>query len=108
MSVSHPDNLNYLLDGEEKLGASYDEQADILYLWRGDEPKEAVSLNSEEGFLVRLDPESYEILGFTIFDFCRRWQADDHVRTTLHVTIPSLGFRGGETSEPHEHQLVPA
>lgn len=108
MSVSHPDNLNYLLDGEEQLGASYDEQADVLYLWRGDEPREAFTLNSEEGYLVRLDPESFEIVGFTIFDFCRRWQEDDHTITTLRVTVPSLGVRGGHTSEPHTHELVPA
>src|SRR6266496_1997470 len=106
MSVSHPDNLNYLLDGEERLGASYDEQADILYLWRGEESQEAVTLNSEEGYLVRLNPESYEIVGFTIFDFCRRWQEDDHKTTRLTVTIPSLGFRGGKTSEPQKHELV--
>ena len=32
MSVSHPDSLRYLLDGEEEvLGSSYDEQADIRY-----------------------------------------------------------------------------
>jgi hypothetical protein len=108
MSVSHPDNLNYLLDGTEKLGASYDEQADVLYLWRGEASTEAVTLNSEEGYLVRLDPESYAIVGFTIFDFCRRWQEDDHKTTKLTVTIPSLGFRGGETSEPQTHELVPA
>lgn len=108
MSVSHPDNLNYLLDGEEALTASYDEQADVLYLWRGGSPREAVTLNSEEGFLVRLDPETYEMVGFTIFDFCRRWQQDDRRTTRLTVTLPSLGFRGGETSDPQTHELVPA
>ena len=108
MSVSHPDSLNYLLDGEEALTASYDEQADVLYLWRGRESREAVTLNSEEGYLVRLDPETYELVGFTIFDFCRRWQQDDHKMTKLTVTVPSLGFRGGETSEPQKHELVPA
>lgn len=108
MSVSRPDNLNFLLDGKEQLGASYDERADVLYLWRGERAQEAVTLNSEEGYLVRLDPESYAIVGFTIFDFCRRWQEDDRKTTTLTVTIPSLGFRGGETSEPQTHELVPA
>jgi hypothetical protein len=108
MSVSHPDKLNYLLDGEEKLSASYDEQADVLYLWRGRKPQEAVTLNSDEGYLVRLDPETYSIVGFTIFDFCRRWQEDDGKTTKITVTVPSLGFRGGETSEPQTHELVPA
>lgn len=107
MSVSHPDSLRYLLDGTEPLGASYDEQADVLYLWRGAEPQEAVTLNSDEGFLVRLDPESYAIVGFTIFDFCRRWQEDDRKTTRLTVTIPSLGVRGA-TSEPQTHELVQA
>lgn len=108
MSVSHPDSLKYLLDGKETLNASYDEQADILYLWRGEESREAVTLNSDEGYLVRLDPETCKIVGFTIFDFCRRWQQEDQKTTRLTVTVPSLGFRGGKTSKPQRHELVPA
>jgi uncharacterized protein YuzE len=107
MSVSHPDRLAYLLDGKEQLSASYDEQADILYLWRGDAPREAVTLNSEEGYLVRLDPDTYKVVGFTIFDFCRRWQEDDHQATRLTVTIPSFGFRSGKTTKPRKHELAP-
>jgi Protein of unknown function (DUF2283) len=107
MSVSHPDRLSYLLGGEEELGASYDEQADILYLWRGDAPVPAVSLTSEEGHLIRFDPKSYELVGITIFDFCRDWQQADPV-SHIPVTIPSLGLKKGETTEPQRLELVPA
>jgi uncharacterized protein YuzE len=103
MSVSLPDSLDYLLDGVEPLASSYDEQADVLYLSRG-EPQAGVTLVSEEGHLCRLDPQSYEIVGFTIFDFSRRWQED----APLTITVPSLGFRDGPTSEPEMHELVPA
>jgi uncharacterized protein YuzE len=103
MSVSLPDCLDYLLDGAEPLASSYDEQADVLYLSRG-EPREGVTLDSEEGHLVRLDPQSYEIVGFTIFGFSRRWQED----APLTITVPSLGFQGGRTSKPEMHELVPA
>ncbi len=75
MPVSHPDKLNYLFN-DEPLGAEYDEQADILYLWRGD-PTGDLLLTTAEGHLVRIDPETAEIVGFTIFDFCSRWQAED-------------------------------
>lgn len=106
MSVSHPDSLTYLLDGQERLKASYDEVADVLYVWRGDEPREAIALTSEEGHLIRLDPDTNEVVGFTIFDFHRRWQQPDP-ETTLTVTVPSLGFRG-EATLPQRHELVPA
>ena len=107
MSVSHPDGLSYLLDVKEVLGSSYDEVADVLYLWRSEKPAEGVSLTSEEGHLVRFDPESFELVGFTIYDFHRRWQEDDP-HTTLVVTVPSLGRQRGEVSKPQKHELVPA
>ena len=106
MSVSHPDSLRYLLDGEEPLDCSYDEQTDILYLWRGETPGEAVSLTSVEGHLARLDPGSGEIVGFTIFDFRRRWQNADE--THIKVTVPRVGLDDRETTEARELELVPA
>jgi len=107
MPVSHPDKLKYLLDGEEKLGSSYDEQADILYLWRGEGPRHAISLTSSEGHLVRLDPGSAEILGFTIFDFCARWQEEGH--TVIPINVPGYDLGSGvERTAPRSLQLTPA
>jgi hypothetical protein len=105
MSVSHPDSLHFSLDTGEALKGSYDEQADILYLWLGKKPREAISVTSNEGHLVRLDPESYEVVGFTIFDFCRRWQ-DDDPGGQFPVTLPSLGESGGEITEAQTFALL--
>ena len=107
MPVSHPDELKYLMDGEEALGASFDEAADILYLWRGDGPRHAISLTSSEGHLVRLDPETAEIVGFTIFDFCARWQEEGH--TVIPINVPAFAFGGGVArTAPRSLQLTPA
>lgn len=109
MSVSHPDSLKFFVrdadGGREDLRASYDEQADILYLWIGEKPQEAISVTSDEGHLVRLAPETYEVVGFTIFDFCRRWQADDR-GGEIKVSLPSLGEDQGEVIAARELELV--
>ena len=107
MSASHPDSLSYLLNGEEPLGCSYDEQADILYLWRGDTSVPAMSLTSDEGHLARVDPHSGEVVGITIFDFCRRWQLSDEHGTHIFVTVPSFGI-DDTTTEAQQFELVPA
>ena len=106
MPASHPDNPHYLLNGKEELGADYDEQADILYLWRGEGPRDAVSLTSNEGHLVRLDPDSAEIVGFTIFDFSARWQDEGH--TVIPINIPGYDLgRGVERTAPRSLELTP-
>ena len=45
---------------------SLDEEADTLYLWRGDEPQEAISF--ETTCIVRRDPETGDLVGVTVFD----------------------------------------
>ncbi len=44
---------------------SYDAEADIAYLSIGD-PRPAVSWESPEGHLVRLDPRTDELVGLTL------------------------------------------
>ena len=109
MSVSHPDSLHFSVRNEhgeiESLSSSYDEQADILYLWLGAAPREAFSVTSDEGHLVRLDPTTYEVVGFTIFDFRRRWQADDP-DGDVKVSLPSFGEDEGEVTAARELELV--
>jgi len=53
--------LNYHYDGEE----------DILYLTLGDSDS-ALCIEQDEGFLVRIDPESGVVVGFTVIDFSLR------------------------------------
>ena len=69
-----PDRYKFLLDGEEALGGSYDEAADVLYLWRGEKARPGVALSTPEGHLVRIDPITAELVGVTIFDWGRKWK----------------------------------
>jgi uncharacterized protein YuzE len=69
--------VTFKLDGQ-LLRSEYDEGQDILYLWV-DEPRPATTYETEQGHLVRLDPETYELVGVTILDFRRRWKGRDIV-----------------------------
>ena len=68
------DPFKFTLNGEIVLGCSYDEEADILYLWPGDEPRPGVAIQTPEGHLVRFDPDTRELVGITIFDWHRTWR----------------------------------
>ena len=102
MSASPIAGRSFLLDGRERLGASYDEDADVLYLWRGAAPAEAISLTTEDGLVVRFDPATGEILGFTILDWAARWQAHEHI--DFH--LPPLGEHESEEEVGTTHRLL--
>jgi hypothetical protein len=96
----------FRLDGDEPLGFEYDDEADFLYLWRGAAPREAIGLTTPEGHVVRLDEESGELVGFTIFNWLRVW-ADQG--TPLELDVPDLeAAQGTLASSRHELELVPA
>ena len=108
MSVPHPDKTRFRIDSGDELSSSYDEEADILYLWFGDAPREAISVTSKEGHLVRLDPDTHEIVGFTVFDFCRRWQQVAGPGGHLPITTPDLGESPGEVTASSQRLLLTA
>jgi hypothetical protein len=74
-------------DGLEPLGADYDEHADVLYLWRGENPVEAISLPTDDGPVVRLHPETGELVGVTLLDFEDFWAEKDRIE----IQLPSVG-----------------
>ncbi len=51
-----------------QIAVSYDKDADVLYLSEG-QPREAICQILDNGIIVRKDPKSKEIVGFTILDF---------------------------------------
>ena len=52
-----------------KLRVLYDPENDILYISLG-EPRSALSLPDDEGLLlVRVDPQTREVIGLTILDY---------------------------------------
>lgn len=87
MSESRFEIPNFLLDGRELLTARYDDEADVLYLWRGDDAAEGIGLTTDEGVVILLNPEDGEIVGFTLIDWAARW-AD---RETIEITVPAVG-----------------
>lgn len=72
-SRTGPDQFHFLLNGHEELACSYDSDADVLYLWRGERARPAVSVSTSDGHLVRLDIETYDFVGVTIFEWRQKW-----------------------------------
>lgn len=52
----------------KQIEVSYDKAADVLYLSEGD-PREAICQMLNDGVIVRKDPKTREVVGFTIVDF---------------------------------------
>jgi uncharacterized protein YuzE len=58
---------------ELELQMNYDPQGDVLYCSFGS-PREAIGVETEEGIIVRLDPETEDVIGITIVDLSKRFQ----------------------------------
>jgi Protein of unknown function (DUF2283) len=79
-------------EGSEPLGADYDEKADVLYLWRGDAPVEAISVPTDDGPIVRVDPTTGELVGVTLLDFRACWST----KTRIELHLPAVGRSEGD------------
>jgi uncharacterized protein YuzE len=55
----------------------YDPEADVLYVSFG-EPKPAEGIDIGDGTILRVEPMSRKILGFTILDFSKRTEENDN------------------------------
>lgn len=56
----------------DTLQYSYDAEADVLYVSKGDPRADADSDEVEEGIIARFDPVTHEVTGFTILNFLKR------------------------------------
>ena len=56
----------------QELKFKYDRDADVLYCSFG-EPRPALSVEVSHGVVVRHDPETEEVVGFTVVDFFKRF-----------------------------------
>ena len=76
------------MDKGKALTYHYDLDEDILYVSLG-EFTSSVCVERGEGLLVRLAPDSGEVVGFTILDFAHR--ATERVVTPIqaHFSLPS-------------------
>jgi hypothetical protein len=57
---------------ELELKMKYDPEGDVLYGSLG-EPRAAISVETEKGIVYRLDPDTDEVVGFTVIDFSKRF-----------------------------------
>ncbi|MCS6936930.1 MAG: DUF2283 domain-containing protein [Candidatus Bipolaricaulota bacterium] len=64
----------------QKLRFSYDAEGDILEISKG-KPRRAISKDLGDDIWLKVDPQSGEILGFTILSFVRRFTLHKQERT---------------------------
>lgn len=57
-----------------KLYYYYDQEADVFYLSQGRPSAKDISQEAEEDVVLRLNPRTRRVRGFTIFNFNRRLQ----------------------------------
>jgi hypothetical protein len=70
---------------QKRLTFSYDPKSDVLYGSFG-EPCEAISEETAQGVILRFDPETKELVGFTVLAFLRRFK--DHPGEPIRL-LPS-------------------
>lgn len=56
----------------ENIEFHYDKEADVMYFSLG-MPKKAKTLEITDDFVLRLDPETQEVVGLTIVDFSKHF-----------------------------------
>ncbi len=78
--------MSLVLEDRLNLTCEYDAEDDTLYAWVGEKPTAAITYETDEGHLVRLDPETKAFVGVTIFDFEARWR-DDPITLNWAVEI---------------------
>ena len=64
---------------------SYDQANDVLYI-SFSEPKEAITIEQDDGTLLRLDPDTREPVGLTVFDFSK--QAGEREASQVAISVP--------------------
>ena len=52
----------------DKITLSYDKDADVLYISEG-KPRQAICQMVDRGVIIRKDPKTKKIIGFTVLDF---------------------------------------
>ena len=60
-----------ILERKENLSWDYDEEADVLYISRG-EPQEALGQDVGDGVIIRYEKKTKEVVGITITDVRQR------------------------------------
>ena len=73
----------------DQLTVSYDKDADVLYISEG-RPRKAIGEMMPGGVIVRRDPKTKEVIGFTIVDFMDHFTGSKAQRIPLKVHFSAV------------------
>jgi len=73
----------------DQLNVSYDREADVLYMSEG-KPRETVCQMFDDGVVVRRDPKTKKVLGFTIIDFVSHFSKSKPQPIPLRATFTAF------------------
>lgn len=59
---------------EKGIKIYFDKEADVLYFSRGEPRSDAISREIGDDIIVRLEPKTNRVLGFTVLNFTRRFE----------------------------------
>lgn len=71
------------MNKQNQLNIFYDEEADVLYLTKG-HPDYTDYVEYRDNLILRFDPETNELIGFTIMDFSMYFTKKDE---DIHLPI---------------------
>lgn len=70
-----------------KLYYYYDKQADVFYLSQGKPSRNSISQETSDDVILRLDPKTKKVRGFTILNFGRRTSAHRPVALPIEAEL---------------------
>ena len=82
------------MDKAQALILDYDDEEDILYISLNKIGQEAVCIEQENGVLLRVHPETEEIVGYTIIDFLGKFSSTAHQPIRVEFPQTDTGRTG--------------
>ncbi|MBI2355930.1 MAG: DUF2283 domain-containing protein [Candidatus Doudnabacteria bacterium] len=70
-----------------KLYYYYDKQADVMYFSQGKPSKSSLSVETADDVVIRLDPKTKAIKGFTILNFSKRLKTDSPISLPIEAIL---------------------
>jgi uncharacterized protein YuzE len=61
-----------MVQSAAEMKINYDRAADVAYVAFG-QPREGISVETDNGIVLRVDPNTDEVIGFTVVNFFKRF-----------------------------------
>ena len=74
-----------MVQASNELKINYDREADVLYCSFGD-PQPALSVEQGNGVVVRMNPDTDEVVGYTIINFFKRFHEKPNETVSVGLT----------------------